>query len=64
MRIEEQQFADIYDQFAPKIFKYCHFRVSSREEAEDIAAQVFIRAWDHLVDGEEVLLSVFGATFQ
>ncbi len=54
MRIDELQFANIYDQFAPKIFKYCYFRVSSREEAEDIASQVFIRAWDHIAEGKKV----------
>ena len=54
MRIDESQFADIYDHFAPKIFKYCYFRVSSREEAEDIASQVFIRAWDHIIAGGRV----------
>lgn len=54
MRIDEAQFASIYDQFAPKIFKYCYFRVSSREEAEDLSSQVFIRAWDHIAEGNEV----------
>ena len=54
MVINEQAFADIYDQFAPKIFKFCYFRVSSREEAEDIASQVFIKAWDHIASGNPV----------
>lgn len=54
MRIDEVQFAAIYDQFAPKIFAYCYFRVSSREEAEDLASQVFLRAWDHLASGRRV----------
>ena len=54
MRIDEAQFASIYDQFAPKIFKFCYFRVSSREEAEDIVSQVFFRAWDYVVAGKEV----------
>lgn len=54
MTIDEQSFAEIYDQFAPKLFKFCYFRVSSREEAEDIAAQVFIKAWDHILAGKEV----------
>ncbi|MEK7582885.1 MAG: RNA polymerase sigma factor [Patescibacteria group bacterium] len=54
MGIDEAKFAEIYDEFAPKIFKYCYFRVSSREEAEDIASQVFIRAWDHIAEGKEV----------
>jgi RNA polymerase sigma-70 factor (ECF subfamily) len=54
MVINELEFAGIYDQFAPKIFKFCFFRVNSREEAEDIAAQTFMRAWDHIADGKDV----------
>ncbi len=54
MVIDEQAFAEIYDQFAPKIYKFCYFRVSSREEAEDITTQVFTKAWDHIASGKEV----------
>src|SRR3989344_9034205 len=54
MDIDTAAFEKIYDDFAPKIFKFCYFRVSSKEEAEDIASQVFIRAWDHISAGKEV----------
>lgn len=54
MVIDEQSFAEIYDQFAPKLFKFCFFRVSSKEEAEDIVVQVFMKAWDHVTAGKEV----------
>lgn len=51
MDITERSFANIYDEFAPKIFKFCYFRVSSKEEAEDLTSQVFIKTWDHLSAG-------------
>src|SRR3989338_2370672 len=54
MSIDTVAFEKIYDDFAPKIFKFCYFRVSSKEEAEDIASHVFIRAWDHVAAGKEV----------
>ncbi len=54
MVIKEGEFEKIYDDFAPKIFKFCYFRVSSREEAEDIASMVFMRAWDHINTGKDV----------
>ncbi|MEK7615651.1 MAG: RNA polymerase sigma factor [Patescibacteria group bacterium] len=54
MVIDTATFEKIYDDFAPKIFKFCYFRVSSKEEAEDIASLVFIRAWDHIAVGKEV----------
>src|SRR3989344_2045947 len=55
MVIDEAKFAEIYDEFANKIFKYCYFKVSSREDAEDIVSQVFMRAWDHIAKGKRVL---------
>lgn len=54
MILDEQAFSEVYDQYARKIYTYCYFRVKSREEAEDIAAQTFIRAWDHVVAGGEI----------
>jgi|SRR3989344_1448067 len=54
MVIDQATFERIYDDLAPKIFKFCYFRVSSKEEAEDIASHVFLRAWDHVAGGKEV----------
>ena len=54
MIIDAKEFERIYDEFARKIYKYCFFRVSSKEEAEDISALVFIRAWDHASAGKRV----------
>lgn len=54
MTVDTTTFPSIYDEFAPKIYKFCYFRVSSKEEAEDIASQVFMKAWDHVAAGKEV----------
>ena len=54
MDIDADEFEGIYEEFARKIYTYCLFRVSSKEEAEDIAASVFIRAWDHVSSGKPV----------
>lgn len=54
MDTDTKSFAAIYDEYAPKIYKFCYFRVSSKEEAEDLASQVFIRAWDHMASGKAV----------
>jgi RNA polymerase sigma-70 factor, ECF subfamily len=52
--MDETLFIKIYDEFASKIYTYCYFKVSTKEEAEDIAAQVFMRAWDSLSHGTEI----------
>lgn len=54
MDIDAKTFENLYEEFAQKIYTYCYFRVSSKEEAEDIAAAVFFRAWDHVVAGKSI----------
>ncbi|OGN28770.1 MAG: hypothetical protein A3A33_03235 [Candidatus Yanofskybacteria bacterium RIFCSPLOWO2_01_FULL_49_25] len=50
----EAQFIELYHEYAPKIYKYCYFRVNSKEDAEDLASRVFIKTWDYIVAGERV----------
>lgn len=53
---DPEAFAKIYDLYAPRIHRFVFFKVSSEEEAQDIAADVFLRAWQYLIDerGREV----------
>ena len=43
-------FGKIYDTYAPKIYRFVFFKVSSKEEAQDITAEVFLKAWQYLLD--------------
>ena len=43
---DRQAFARLYDRFVDKIFKYIYYKVGSRSEAEDMTAQVFLKAWE------------------
>lgn len=38
-------FGLLYDKYQPKIYRFILFKVSHREEAEDITHQVFLNAW-------------------
>jgi len=38
-------FAEIYDCFADRIFKFIRFRVQNREQAEDLLQETFLKAW-------------------
>ncbi len=60
MIIDEREFEHIYEKFAQKIYVFCYFRVNSKEEAEDLAASVFVRAWDYIVsDGKVTNIQAF-----
>ncbi len=53
-QITEEQFIEFYREHAPKLFKYCYFRVHSKEDAEDLAGKVFMKTWDYIVQGNTV----------
>ncbi|OGH65943.1 MAG: hypothetical protein A3J66_01870 [Candidatus Magasanikbacteria bacterium RIFCSPHIGHO2_02_FULL_47_14] len=46
-------FAKVYDQYIERIYRFVYFKISSKEEAEDITSDVFLRVWNYLVDGHE-----------
>src|SRR3989344_2552890 len=52
--IDENKFIELYHEYAPKLFKYCYFRVNSKEDAEDLAAKVFTKTWDYLAQGNTI----------
>lgn len=47
---DEKAFSDAYDWYAPRIFRHVYFRVSSKEIAEDLASQVFLKTWKYLLE--------------
>ena len=53
---DPEAFGKIYDLYAHRIYRFVYFKVSSVEEAQDITADVFLKAWSYLIDekGQEV----------
>lgn len=49
----EQAFAQLYELFFDKIFKFIFFRVNNKENAEDLTEEVFIKAWTKISDVSE-----------
>lgn len=44
-RDDPGQFGDIYDHYLHRVYAFCRFQVETREEAEDLAALTFERAF-------------------
>lgn len=44
----QDAFASLYDAYVDRIHRYIYFRVADDELAEDITAQVFLKAWEKL----------------
>lgn len=43
-----EAFSHLYDYFAPRIYKFIQFKVQSREQAEDILQDTFLKVWQAL----------------
>ncbi len=47
---DTEAFGELYDRYVAKIYRFVYFKVSHKEEAEDIVSEVFLKAWNYLVD--------------
>ncbi len=45
---ETEAFGLLYEHYLPGIYRFVLWRVSRREEAEDITHQVFLKAWENI----------------
>lgn len=41
-------FGELYSAYIQRIYRFILFKVQTHEEAEDLSADVFLRAWQHL----------------
>jgi RNA polymerase sigma-70 factor, ECF subfamily len=47
-RGDTEAFAEVYDEYHQKIYRYIFFKVPSSEIAEDLTGQVFLKFWEHI----------------
>lgn len=45
---DTEAFGYLYDTYIDRIYRYIFFRVTDEQLAEDLTAQVFCKAWEHL----------------
>tara|TARA_Y100000310_G_scaffold74677_1_gene70904 strand:+ start:948 stop:1445 length:498 start_codon:yes stop_codon:yes gene_type:complete len=43
--MKKKKFIKLYDKYANDIFRFIYFKISSREKAQDLASEVFLRFW-------------------
>ncbi len=49
---DREAFAVIYDAYVQPLYRFVYFRLGSREEAEDVTSEIFMKAWQYLRDRE------------
>jgi RNA polymerase sigma-70 factor (ECF subfamily) len=45
---DSDAFAQLYDAYVERVYRYVYFRVTDDMTAEDLTSQVFLKAWEHL----------------
>lgn len=43
---DEAAFAELYNTYVEKIYRYIYYKVGDASEAEDLCGQVFLKAWE------------------
>ncbi|MEK7547228.1 MAG: RNA polymerase sigma factor [Patescibacteria group bacterium] len=51
---EKKKFLEAYEVYSDAIYRHCYFRVFSKERAEDMVQETFIRAWQYVSGGKRV----------
>lgn len=54
MKLSKRTFSHLYDQFAPKIFRFVFFKTGSAETAQDLTSEVFLKSWQYWQAGKKV----------
>lgn len=48
LSIDKEAFGRLYDLYVKPIYRFVYFKVNSREEAEDLTSETFLKAWDYV----------------
>lgn len=46
-------YAELYDLYVKRIYRFVYFKVGATEEAEDITSEVFLKTWNYLIENSE-----------
>lgn len=50
---KKEAFSEIYDFYIIRIFRFIYLKTSSKETAEDLASEVFLKYWKRIKEGME-----------
>ncbi len=48
LNIDKEAFGRLYDLYVKPIYRFVYLKVNSREEAEDLTSETFLKAWDYI----------------
>lgn len=54
---DTEAFAKLYDFYIEPIYRFVFFKLSNKEDAEDISSEVFLKTWDYLIEKPKEIIS-------
>jgi len=60
----KKEFSKIYDQYVEKIFRFVFLKVNSKEIAEDLTSEAFLRTWEVFRQGNPKIGNVSAFLYQ
>lgn len=52
---DPEAYSKVYDLYADRIYRFVFFKVSSKEEAQDLTSEVFLKTWQYIISGKDIL---------
>ena len=49
---DPEAFGQIYDLYVTPIYRFIYFKVSSRQDAEDLTSEVFLKIWQYIAESD------------
>ena len=56
---DTEAFAELYDLYVEPVYRFVYFKISNREEAEDLTSDIFMKVWGYLIDEKGNRVSSF-----
>lgn len=56
---DKEAFGQLYDLYVEKIYRFTYFKISNKEEAEDLVSEVFLKTWNYLMENTEKEIESF-----
>ena len=45
---QTEAFAELYDMYSKQVYRYIYFKVPTKERAEDLTSDVFLKSWEYM----------------
>lgn len=51
---DSECFSEIFDRYHEKIYRFLYLKLPRQQDAEDIAAETFLKAWEYIKQGKNI----------